>query len=174
MTVSLKAELKLGEEVRTGPDGQRQELQIHEIMDIKREFNSMNELLSSAFKTLEQMHDLKRQLSCHNSHLESEEFNQECLSGNFNSLKTVFKKVRYEYLQETINKLQSLLKFMNVQILVHQDRLEQSCKKRRKAFLKDIVLRRTYSADDFRSYKLCKAKVSNEGDEKFVRLNLQQ
>ena len=70
------------------------------------------------------MQDLKRQLSCHNSHLESEEFNHECISGNFDSLKTIFKKVQYECLQETVRKLQSLLKFMNVQILVHEDRLE--------------------------------------------------
>ena len=46
MTVSLKAELKLDEEeMTTGPDGQAKPMQIHEIMDIKRDFLCLSQEL---------------------------------------------------------------------------------------------------------------------------------
>lgn len=90
--------------------------------------------------------------------------------------------MRFEHLQEAIGKTQCLLKFMKVQIIVHEDKLEHGCHTRKQRFLKDIVLRRSYSSEDLRSYALCKAGSGSEEQDrkmkdlvaKFERLDLVQ
>lgn len=163
MTVSLKAELKLDEEVmKTGPDGQAQQVQIHEIMDIKRDFSCLSQVLEAVFHTLQTMSNLERSLAAHGTSLESQDFRQACIEGSLSGLTTIFKNVRFEHLQEAIGKTQCLLNFMKVQIIVHEEKLNKSCQTRRQQFLKDIVLRRSYSSGDVRSYALCKAKTGEE------------
>ena len=106
MTVSLKAELKLDEEeMTTGPDGQAQQMQLHEIMDIKREFLALSQELKNVFQTLHAMNNLKYSLKMFGTSLDLQEFQEQCVDGSLKALKTIFQGVKYEFLQQTTVKM---------------------------------------------------------------------